>query len=515
MENHFRKAMLDDQTFVVTCELIPGLGSREKAQEKLMEFAERACKGGKVHALSLCDNAGGNPSLEPDLLALEIQKMGQIPLVHFTCKDKNRAQILGKLYAYDRSGLGNLLVMSGDYPVENPRGKAKPVFDLDPIQLLQLTSAMNQGLDWKGVTGPVRLQPTTFCKGAAISPFKQLESESVAQYLKLVRKVEAGADFIITQLGFDVRKFDELLRFMRTRDLRVPVIGNVYVLNMGAARLMNKNELPGCVVTDELLSTMTEEAKAADKGKEARLLRSAKLVAVLRGLGYKGIHLGGPVLSYEDVEFILGKAEELYGDWPAWVRDLDFPQRNGFYYFQRDEKTGLNTDQPVNRNSNPPAKPLGYRIFKAVHDWAFDEKGILYKPAELFHRAIAGSILEKPYAIFEHLAKIVSNECKMCGDCTLPEHAYLCPQSQCAKYLLNGPCGGSFEGWCEVHYQEKQCIYVRAHDRLKSYGEQDDLLKEILPPRDWSLNETSSWINYYLGKDHVGKKKLEETPEKP
>jgi methylenetetrahydrofolate reductase (NADPH) len=513
VENQFKKAMQDGHAFVVTCEMIPGLGSREKAQEKLMEFAEKACKGGKVHALSLCDNAGGNPSLEPDPLALEIQKMGQIPLIHFTCKDKNRAQMMGKLYAYDRSGLENLLVMTGDYPAEGYQGKSKPVFDLDPVQALQLTSAMNQGLEWKAVTGPTRLQPTSFFKGSAVSPFKQLEAELIAQYLKLVKKAEAGADFMITQLGFDARKFDELMRFMKGRGLKVPVIGNAYILNMGAARLMNKNELPGCVVPDSLLATMAEEVKAPDKGKGARLLRGAKLVAVLRGLGYKGVHLGGPVLPYEDVEYILGKAEELYPAWPSLVQDLNFPQRDGFYYFEREEKTGLNSDTPVDRNGKRPSKSLVYQIFRAVHDLAFDSKGVLYGPVRAFHRVIAESILEKPYALLEHLAKLITNECKMCGDCTLPEHAYLCPQSQCAKYLLNGPCGGSYEGWCEVHYQKRQCLYVRAHDRLKAYGEQEDLLKETLPPRDWALDETSSWINYYLGKDHAGKKGEGEKPK--
>ena len=283
MENQFKKAMLDDQTFVVTCEMIPGLGSREKAQDKLLEFAEKACKGGKVHALSVCDNAGGNPALEPDPLALEIKEMGQVPLIHFTCKDKNRNQMMGKLYSYDRSGLENLLVMTGDYPEEGFSGKAKPVFDLDPIHVLQLSRDMNRGLEWKAVSGPTRLNPTSFFKGAAVSPFKQQEGELLGQYLKIVRKVEAGADFIITQLGFEARKFDELFRFMRIKGLEVPVIGNVYILNMGAARLMNKNELPGCVVPDSLLVAMTEEAKAQDKGKGARLLRGAKLVAVLRG----------------------------------------------------------------------------------------------------------------------------------------------------------------------------------------------------------------------------------------
>ena len=513
MENQFKKVMQDDQTLVVTCEMIPGLGSREKAQDKLLEFAEKACKGGKVHALSVCDNAGGNPSLEPDPLAIEIQKMGQIPLIHFTCKDKNRAQMMGKLYSYDRLGLENLLIMAGDYPADSPQGKAKPVFDLDPIHVLQLSSAMNQGLEWKGVTGPTRLSPTSFFKGSAASPFKQQEGELLGQYLKLVRKVEAGADFLITQLGFEARKYDELMRFMKVKRLKVPVIGNVYILNMGAARLMNKNELPGCVVPDSLLATITEEVKAPDKGKGARLLRGAKLVAVLRGLGYKGVHLGGVVLPYEDVEFILAKAEELYPNWPALVKDLDFPQKDAFYYFERDGKTGLNTDVPVDRTRNRPRKPIGYSVFRVVHDALFDEKGVLYRPAKVFHQAVAGTFLEKPYAMFEHFSKLITNECKMCGDCTIPEHAYLCPQSQCAKYLLNGPCGGSFEGWCEVYPQEKKCIYVRAYERLKAFGEQDGLLPEILPPRDWSLNETCSWINFYLGKDHMGKKGKGEKPK--
>jgi len=80
--------------------------------------------------------------------------------------------------------------------------------------------------------------------------------------------------------------------------------------------------------------------------------------------------------------------------------------------------------------------------------------------------------------------------------------------------MLNGPCGGSYEGWCEIHYGKKKCIYVRAYDRLKPYGEQDNLLKETLPPRDWSLDETSSWISYYLERDHAGKKKEEAQQRK-
>ena len=61
-----------------------------------------------------------------------------------------------------------------------------------------------------------------------------------------------GADFLITQVGFDARKFDELLRFMRHNGIRVPILGNVYILNRAVANVMNRGGVPGCVVTDEL-----------------------------------------------------------------------------------------------------------------------------------------------------------------------------------------------------------------------------------------------------------------------
>ena len=62
----------------------------------------------------------------------------------------------------------------------------------------------------------------------------------MAQYFKLYKKVQMGADFIITQVGYDARKFDEVLRFIRQQGIQVPIIGNVYILNRPVARVMNR-----------------------------------------------------------------------------------------------------------------------------------------------------------------------------------------------------------------------------------------------------------------------------------
>ena len=73
---------------------------------------------------------------------------------------------------------------------------------------------------------------------------------------------------------------------------------------------MNKNSVPGCVVTNKLFSTVEGESRAKDRGRSASLERAARLVAVLRGMGYNGAHIGGPGLSYGEIEQIIGRSEE-------------------------------------------------------------------------------------------------------------------------------------------------------------------------------------------------------------
>jgi methylenetetrahydrofolate reductase (NADPH) len=501
--NRFKKALLERKEFVFTLELVPGRGSRGKTQDEVIDIAEKAAKARLVHALSITDNPGGHPALSPNMLGLEIFRLGIDPLIHFTCKDKNRNQIESILYSLDRNGLSNLLAMTGDFPLYGFEGKAKPVFDIDSVQLIHLMSQMNQGLDIDGKApgGGVRLPPAHFFKGCNVSPFKRYESEVMAQYYKLYKKVKAGADFVITQLGFDARKFDEVLRFMRRNEVRIPILGNVYILNRAVARVMNQGGVPGCVVTDDLYPIYEQEAKAPDKGKTARLIRAAKLIAVLKGIGYDGVHLGGPNLTYEDVEWVIRKSEEFSPCWEEWVREFSFPQKDGFYFFEKDPKTGLNTDVPVHERSHP-RKAIGHMIMRFFHHLVFTPEASLYKPARWIFRKIDGTRFEAPVTELEYWIKFLSSRCRRCGDCTLLEVAFLCPQSQCPKYLFNGQCGGSVEGWCEVFPGKKKCIYVRAYNRLKSYGEEESLRQDYIPPRNWALDQISSWANYFLGRDH-------------
>jgi methylenetetrahydrofolate reductase (NADPH) len=484
-------------------ELVPGRGSRGKTQDEVLRLAEKAARGGLVHALSVTDNPGGHPTLAPDVVGVEICRMGIDPIIHFTCKDKNRNQIESILYALDRIGIHNLLVMTGDFPLYGFEGKAKPVYDLDSTQTLRLISKMNEGLDIDGRApgGGTKLRPTHAFKGCAVSPFKQLESETMAQYFKLWKKIRAGADFVITQVGFDARKFDELLRAMRHMAIDVPVLGNVYMLNQAVAGVMNRKGVPGCVVTDRLYRAYEEEARSADRGRAASLERAARLIAVLRGIGYDGVHLGGPNLTYEDIERVIERSIGLDSSWPSLVGEFDYPQPHGFYLYERDPATGLNREV-LSSARGRPAKHLGYGVMRLFHGLAFAPHASLYGLGCALFRKIDRTLLEPPLTELEYWIKFASSRCRRCGDCTLAEVAFLCPQSQCPKFLFNGQCGGSAEGWCEVFPGRRRCIFVRAYERLQAYGEEQTLKGEYIRPRNWALDQTSSWANYFLGRDH-------------
>ncbi len=513
--NIFKETLLDPNTFCVTWEQIAGRGAFEMQQEEIIDNVYEAVRGGIASGISVTDNPGGNPAISTELLCTEIKKLGIEPLVHLACRDKNRNELESLLYGLSALEVRNVLLLTGDAPSTAAfGGKSKPVFDLDPIHGLQLIEMMNKGLEHEMLGKKRVLAPTDLFAGVCVSSFKQQEAELMGQYYKLNKKIQAGAKFIITQVGYDVRKLNELLMWLKVNGYDIPVMANIYILPYGTAKFMNANQIPGCVVTDKLVAEMAEEKKAEDKGKAARLLRAAKMYALAKGMGCAGAHLGGIGISYDTVEYIVRKGEELSENWQDLVAEFDYPQKDGFYYFKRDPKTGLNLDKPNPRPRKPsfksfgmPSPPLMFTICRFAHILLFEPKSPLFKMLRPIARLIDSTRrLKKVFLYFEHLAKVALFGCMNCGDCAIFDIAYLCPMSQCPKNQRNGPCGGSYEGWCEVYPNEKKCIWVKAYERWKARKEEDKIGAYITAPCDWELWETSSWLNFYLGRDHTAKR---------
>ncbi len=143
--------------------------------------------------------------------------MGLTPIAHLTGKDGNRSSLGSRLHALARMGVENILALTGDAQKEGFGGKSKPVYDLDSVLILWLLQAMRKGLEYNLGPRTVHSTPFDFFAGAVVNPFKVREPDQMMQFYKLQLKIAAGAQFIITQLGYNLRKLYELKQYMDSR----------------------------------------------------------------------------------------------------------------------------------------------------------------------------------------------------------------------------------------------------------------------------------------------------------
>ena len=505
-----RDRLTSGDEFVTVTELVPWRGpTADKAGRAGLAAAHALVDDPRIAAISITDNAGGHAMARPALLAEEFLARGQDVIVHVACRDRSRNGLLSLAWELEQRGVRNVLAISGDHPTEGFAGLSRPVFDVDSVGLLALyRDLVNQGAGDRAEPG----QPG-FYLGCAVSPFKRLEAEVVPQYLKLALKVRAGADFVIPQLGYDARAWDELLRAMRRADLHVPVLANVYVLSRTLARLFNTNQVPGCVVSDDLLAIAEREAAAPDKGRAFFLELAARQVAIARGLGFRGVYLAGHLPAADVAQVLDTAAGYAPDDWRAFAREISYAPTGSFRLFAADPATGLATDEPdpaYARTLAPRARgrarrraPAWYKANRLAHRAVFAPGSPGFRAAGRVYGRVERLHLGRPLHVLEQAVKVPLYDCRDCGDCSLPDVAYLCPESQCPKGERNGPCGGSHDGICEV--APKRCVWVRAYERLKPYGEELAMLERPPVIVDNRLRRTSAWANTFLERDHFAK----------
>ena len=488
--------------FLFGVELVSVRGSMgERNAVRARQFATQLVENPRVAWISITDNAGGNPQLAPVALGKPILYAGKEVVLHLTCKDLNRNGLESQAWLLNSEGFYNVLAMTGDYPATGNEGMAKPVFDLDSVGLIAMLNKMNQGFD-------EHHEKTQFCIGAVTTNFKLLEGEVIPQYLKLRKKVECGAQFIINQVGFNARKMQELRIYMNEHGMgRIPLFGNVFLLNSRTASFFHDGRVPGIVVTTPLLELCRKQGESPDKGRAFFLELAAKQVAIYRGLGYRGAYLGG-MHDADAVEKVMtiesGFSEN---DWKEFAKELRFGKPGEFYYYEEDAVTGLADATRLTARTEAPGavSAASYRFSNLVHKVLFTPGGALARwSAALVRHSADPQQGPMPMRVVERLSKSVLYRCKDCGDCSLPDVAFLCPESQCAKNQRNGPCGGTREGRCEVEGVGR-CIWLRAYERLKHTGASEDMLAHAPVVQDQRLRGTSSWANNWLGRDHAAK----------
>lgn len=476
---------------------------------KARNFANDLVASPVIDWISITDNAGGNPQLAPLVLGRPILYAGKDVVIHLTCKDLNRNGLESEAWMLSSEGFNNILAMTGDYPATGNDGLARPVFDIDSIGLISLLGKMNQGLGYVGNGNSQQLEKTQFCIGAVTTNFKLREGEVIPQYLKLRKKVECGAQFIINQIGFDSRKISELRFYMNAHGMKdTPLIGNVYLLSPRVAQLFHEGKIPGVVVSEALWELCRRQSESPDRGKAFFMEFAARQIAVYRGLGFRGVYLGG-VHNFPAIERIL-EIERTFApdDWKQFARGIKFSRPGEFFYYSEDPTTGLANPQQETPRPRASSKhvPAVYQLSKLSHAAMFTKGTALAKwGAKVCAHSQDSLQGPAPLRALEHLSKSVLFRCKDCGDCSLPDIAYLCPESQCAKNQRNGPCGGTREGRCEVDgYGD--CIWLRAYERLKHDGREQNLLDHVPEIQNQGLRGTSAWANLWLGRDHNSKR---------
>jgi methylenetetrahydrofolate reductase (NADPH) len=500
-----RERLDDTSRFLIATELVSVRGSMSDTSAiKARGFANELVACPEIDWISITDNAGGNPQMAPLTLGRPILYAGKEVVIHLTCKDQNRNGLESEAWMLNSEGFRNILAMTGDYPVSGTGGLGKPVFDIDSVGLISLLHKMNQGLGQGALNDGQRLDKTQFCIGAVTTNFKLREGEVVPQYLKLQKKIECGAQFIISQIGFDARKTSELRCYMDSHSAkRTPLIGNVYLLSSRVAQIFHEGRIPGIVVSDLLFELCKLHGQSPDRGKSFFIEFAAKQIAICRGLGYRGAYLGG-VHDFKSIETILA-IERSFGpdDWKQFAREIQFSRPGEFFYYEANPATGLaNPEREAPRPASGRHITMVYAISKLAHSSMFEVgKPVARMGASLCAHARDPMQGPAPMRALEKISKSVLYHCKDCGDCSLPDIAFLCPESQCAKNQRNGPCGGTREGRCEVDgYGE--CIWLRAYERLKHDGNEKQLLDHTPVVQNQGLRGTSAWANLWLGRDH-------------
>jgi len=208
-----------------------------------------------------------------------LKEKGFEPVFQVTCRDRNRLALQSDILSAAALGIKNLLILTGDHPSLGDHPDAKPVFDLDSVQLLQTVRRLQEGFDMKD--NKLEGKPPKFCVGAVVNPGADpLEP----QIIKMEKKIGAGASFFQTQAIYDINVFENFLD--KTKHLKTTILAGIVLLkSAGMARYMNKN-VAGVFVPDNLINEME-----TTKDKTAQSIEIAsRLIKELRSMA-GGIHI--------------------------------------------------------------------------------------------------------------------------------------------------------------------------------------------------------------------------------
>ena len=270
------KPSLEAGKFVVTTEVGPLKGTDTTELEEVAKLLL-----GRVDATNVTDQQSSVMRLGSLATCHLLKQRGLDPVFQMTCRDRNRLALQSDLLSAYVLGIENVLAITGDLPSLGDHPQAKPVYDLDSVQLLWVIGRLNEGYDMVG--NELKGKPNFF-PGAVVNPGADTETAFELQLIKMEKKIVQGAKFFQTQAIYDVETFAKFMK--RVEGFGVPVLAGIIPLkSVGMARFMNKN-VAGVFVPDELINKMAEAEDKAKTGIEI----AANLIKELKDIS-QGVHI--------------------------------------------------------------------------------------------------------------------------------------------------------------------------------------------------------------------------------
>jgi homocysteine S-methyltransferase len=240
--------------FVTSVEVLPPKGcDAEKTLDSI-----RLLKTAGVDGVNIPDGPRAQTRMSAQATAVLVEReIGIEAVLHYCCRDRNLLGMMSDLLGAAALGLRNLLIITGDPPKMGPYPDATAVFDIDAIGLTNMVNKLNHGLDLGN--NPIG-QPTAFSIGVGVNPGAVNLEEEIRRF---EWKVEAGAEYAITQPVFDTEQLRSFLK--KISHVKIPIVAGIWPLVSFRNAEFLHNEVPGVNVTPEILERMRV---ASDKGKE-------------------------------------------------------------------------------------------------------------------------------------------------------------------------------------------------------------------------------------------------------
>ena len=276
--------ILDIGQFAVTAEISPPQNTQFETIRRNINLIK-----GYVDAFNVPDGQAAVVAMASWAVCLVGMEEGLDAVVHMTCRDRNRIALQMDILAVSAFGVNNILCLSGDPIYFGNHPKAKPVFDLDSIQLVRMVKQLRDEKKFDNGELIVGTEPRLFI-GAAINPFVQ-PLEAALDRLK--DKVTAGADFVQTQPIYNIEGFKKWMELVREKGLHkdVKIIAGITpITSLAAARYM-KTKVPNMDIPDriiERLKNVRNKDEAAEEGIEIAVETINQLKQIE---GVAGVHI--------------------------------------------------------------------------------------------------------------------------------------------------------------------------------------------------------------------------------